>query len=156
MLILVMATNASSPLRSPFKTVVFENGDGTIDPTKFVLKHPRNQIHPGVLTEFLNEALGPDVSAADPTKAHGYGQGYRYHRWVLTVAQIVCLNNHLLSFGTLDKLKSHFVELRTKFEPTTAPTKPKFTLVPLEETGEESDGEDDHNGDENEIDDEEN
>lgn len=124
----------------PFHIEAFLLDNGTIDTTRYMLKIARSSIHPGVISAFLTEAIGPDTTVADPKLAHGYTRGSRAHAWILPADKVAAFNDYLSKFNVMT-LINHFKALRAKM-PAKTPKAPKVVLysVPMTET--EDDGDD--------------
>lgn len=131
----------------PFQIEAFLN-NGLIDTTKYVIKIERRGIHPGVISAFLTEAIGPDTAAADIKLAHGYVRGKNTHAWVLATDKVSVFNEYLAKFDVMG-LVNHLKALRAKLD-ANKPTKPKkaaLISVPMPEGGEEDSGDEDEEGD---------
>lgn len=113
-----------------FKVSVFENKDGTIDTSKFMVKISRRSLHPGVATCLLVEALGvtainPQETAPELKEMFGYVRGSRYHMWCLTAPQLEQVSAFLAKISGPD-LQAHLVELRKSFvQPWTEEDEPE-------------------------------
>jgi hypothetical protein len=114
-----MLYNTSSGML--FKLDLFRNTNGTIDPTKFVLKAPLFGFAPAVFAAFISEMVGPDVTCGeDQSKAYNYVRGKNYHIWTLQTAQLPLFNEAIVKYENTDGLKAHLKELKAQLSPVPA------------------------------------
>lgn len=95
----------------PFHIEAFLLDNGTVDTTRYVLKIGRGTLHPGVVSAFITEAIGPDATVTDTKLAHGYSRGSRAHAWVLPTDKIAAFNEYLTKFNVMT-LVNHLKALR--------------------------------------------